>query len=1185
MSVYTTAPKGTTPPKLTLGNIADGGMPLRGKMRMFRFGQRKLSSYEYDTLDVSKFKSRASGGNKHIRVNEIERFFDRAGKGRSGATVTDPRMSTGAVVFIPLDQDDEMPRRYYTRPYTNDTISGIEGGYRTWGAQSAEQESIALQFKLTQLDSDKDAYFDNSRFMVSNILWEFSPDGGRGRWYQLYELPNQKVRITLPDATQQVRLRAISNNPDEWVQAITLTPRTDFQNRYAEMLHWVLTGESDVADEYIEFDDFGYLTWPTAKGGHGDVIYTLYWTPTDDFSDAVFMGKTKMTDLAPGEFALPVHYLGGWVHIFAQDILSTLHIKMRFTKSIADCEVICEQPDRVYTGYEIKPNITVRFKLDLSILPPEFYDIEYVDNVDVGQATVIVTGKDYYYGTPDEPGHFNITPASVNNCAVTLNPSSYVYNGSANKPTVTVKLGTFTCKTADYTVTYSNNVNAGTAYVNLTGKHNLKDSRSIPFTIEKAALARIVLNPTTAVYAETWSLPSWTVYDVNNRVVPTDSLNVSFSPSEIENVGTYAATAIATGDNYKGTVAADFTLTRASILNCTIEDVPDQPYTGSDVKPKPKVTRYELARDGTMQTRTLVEGVDFYYTWRDNSTVGVARVIVTGMGNYEGCESFAGTTWGELCETLTWNDVKAENWRHWVGNGEGRTEKIFNIFNAFADSEVICEPATATYTGSLIMPNVTVRSASTEEVLAPRYYSASYTNNVNAGTANVNVIGNDIYRGILHVSGTFTILPASLSSCTVTLSQTGYSYDGTAHEPSVTVTLGTFTVPSSSYDVQYSNNVNAGTATVKVIGKNNLTGEKSLTFAIGKASLANITLAYDNAVYAEQWALPGYLVYDANGTQLAASEYTVSISPDSIDNVGVYTFSATGRGNHSGNASAVFTLTRAELSNVVIASIADQLITGSEIKPEPDVTRTETLIDGSVGTRRLTKDVDFNYSYSNNVNAGTATVIVTGINNYEGTASASFKIKLRDLTNLVITPTGGTYGSTWSLPTSKVYGTDNVLLDTSNYSITANPSSITNAGTYRITATGKNLYQGSLSASFTLNKANLSSAEIASVPAKMYTGDAIEPKPAVTRSETAQGGGSITKSLVEGTDFNYSWSDNVNIGTATVTATGIGNYTGSKSRGFSIVNALGNGTWGYVATITWDDADNYVWGQLCGEDY
>lgn len=86
-----------------------------------------------------------------------------------------------------------------------------------------------------------------------------------------------------------------------------------------------------------------------------------------------------------------------------------------------------------------------------------------------------------------------------------------------------------------------------------------------------------------------------------------------------------------------------------------------------------------------------------------------------------------------------------------------------------------------------------------------------------------------------------------LSNATVTPSSS-YTYDGTAKTPSVTVTLLGETISSQYYDVTYSNNINAGTATVTVTGKDGYEGTATGTFTISKKSLS-ITASDQTVTY------------------------------------------------------------------------------------------------------------------------------------------------------------------------------------------------------------------------------------------------------------------------------------------------------------------------------------------------
>ena len=98
---------------------------------------------------------------------------------------------------------------------------------------------------------------------------------------------------------------------------------------------------------------------------------------------------------------------------------------------------------------------------------------------------------------------------------VTLNPTSYTYDGTAKKPTVTVKDGSTTLvKDTDYTIAYSNNINAGEATVTITAKGVYNSTLqatytgtiSKTFTITKASST----NPTLTAYEGTYDGESHT---------------------------------------------------------------------------------------------------------------------------------------------------------------------------------------------------------------------------------------------------------------------------------------------------------------------------------------------------------------------------------------------------------------------------------------------------------------------------------------------------------------------------------------------------------------------------------------------------------------------------------------------------------------------------------------------------
>ncbi|MFQ8800553.1 MAG: hypothetical protein ACLR8S_00010 [Paraprevotella clara] len=82
-----------------------------------------------------------------------------------------------------------------------------------------------------------------------------------------------------------------------------------------------------------------------------------------------------------------------------------------------------------------------------------------------------------------------------------------------------------------------------------------------------------------------------------------------------------------------------------------------------------------------------------------------------------------------------------------------------------------------------------------------------------------------------------------------------------------------------------------------------------------------------------------------------------------------------------------------------------------------------------------------------------------------------------------------------------------------------------------------------------VNQADISSASIAAVgPFEYDNGNEIKPTPAITLGE---------KLLENGVDYDLSYADNINVGTATLTATGKGEYQGTVSATFQITKATG----------------------------
>ena len=161
-------------------------------------------------------------------------------------------------------------------------------------------------------------------------------------------------------------------------------------------------------------------------------------------------------------------------------------------------DVTLDETHFEYTGEEIRPNVTVRVKDHLLTLDKD-YTLSFKNNVDVGEAAVVVTGiaTSGYMGTvehpffidpktsDEEPGN----PVTIIGTDVTIDGTEFIATGEAIEPGITVTVaGKELTAGEDYTLVYENNVSPGTASVTVTGvaDKGYTGSVTIHFTIQEA---------------------------------------------------------------------------------------------------------------------------------------------------------------------------------------------------------------------------------------------------------------------------------------------------------------------------------------------------------------------------------------------------------------------------------------------------------------------------------------------------------------------------------------------------------------------------------------------------------------------------------------------------------------------------------------------------------------------------
>ena len=445
--------------------------------------------------------------------------------------------------------------------------------------------------------------------------------------------------------------------------------------------------------------------------------------------------------------------------------------------------------------------------------------------------------------------------------------------------------------------------------------------------------------------------------------------------------------------------------------------------------------------------------------------------------------------------------------------------------NSLASATVITEDLTKIeYDGNAKTPAVMYVIVMGDTLNRLTDYSVTYSNNVNFGTATINVCGTGSYTDCKIVN--FEIVGTIITPTIGIIADQPYT--GSAVTPSVKVYNGETLLASSNYTVAYKNNINVGEATVTVTLKGNFSGTATQTFNIVPAKITPTIAAIADQTYTGSAIKPTVKVMNGS-TEIASSNYTVSYK-NNVD-VGEATATVTLKNNYVGTASKTFNIVAAKITPT-IAAIADQEYTGSAITPSvkvyADAEKTKLLEEYTV-------------SYSNNVSYGTAKVTVTLSGNYAGTATQTFRIVGKAITPTIGIIADQPYTGSALTPNVYVYNGE-TLLASSNYTVTYKNN--INVGEATVTVTLKGNFSGTATQTFNIVPAKITPT-IATIADQTYTGSAIKPTVKVMNGSTE----------IASSNYTVTYEDNVNEGVATVIVELNGNYTGTASTTFNIVKS------------------------------
>lgn len=145
--------------------------------------------------------------------------------------------------------------------------------------------------------------------------------------------------------------------------------------------------------------------------------------------------------------------------------------------------IVAPIANQSYTGKKIEPQVSVRFS-DRKLTDNKDYSTEYINNLNVGTANIIVTGLGDFSMLITKVD-FAIIAVSIDKAEIASIPTQTVNGQTPCEPKLKIKFNGKTLREGeDYTVSYKNNKSAGTATAIIKGIGNFKGTASVDFNIE-----------------------------------------------------------------------------------------------------------------------------------------------------------------------------------------------------------------------------------------------------------------------------------------------------------------------------------------------------------------------------------------------------------------------------------------------------------------------------------------------------------------------------------------------------------------------------------------------------------------------------------------------------------------------------------------------------------------------------
>lgn len=644
-----------------------------------------------------------------------------------------------------------------------------------------------------------------------------------------------------------------------------------------------------------------------------------------------------------------------------------------------------------WTGKEVRPDLKVYCNdCNKELKEGTDYKLEYKNNVNVGTATVKIVGMGAYEGV-DRTANFEIEEDCGWN-GIAVNDNAYQdgdhigtykwfrWKENGNLPTVVIvckHCGKWLTKDTDYKLEYSNKDHPGDGTLKVTGLNKYAgDELNFKYTLSPKTFYSNEHSDgddlgTFRYTGKAIKADIGTLYIENTDTEAVEGKDYQLEYSNNINEGTATVKVVGIGDA-KGTVLTyTYHIEKQHGWNGFSvtghkdgDDLGSYEWTGNEVEPELNLTCNHCGE-------TLAENRDYELEYTgDRTEPGKVTVKVIGTRDYEGwTQSF---TYTIKNKTFSFED-------HKDGEDLGAVE----------------------YTGSEVRYPISNVTDKTGKVLSEGTdYKLVYSDNTKPGVANAQIIGLNDYDGCT-LSFTYTIVDHDGESgfhnnlYTDGADMGSYAYTGEEVKPSIGLMYSnynqTFLIEGVDYKVEYSNNINPGVATAKVIGIGRYTGhEMSFTYTIKNKSFAAKDHKDGENLGTLKWTGKaqtiklGDMIDPIDGHVLKEETDYKIVYSDNVD-AGTAKAEVIGLGYYEGSSlTFYYTIEKQHGWNGFYSkghkdgeSLGTFKWTGNTVLIDPDMRCSHC-------DKELQENVDYKVEYSNNIDPGVASMKIIGMGDYKG---------------------------------------------------------------------------------------------------------------------------------------------------------------------------------------------------------